>query len=112
MATDQDGAELETFLLDFCNKGIEGTKNYKVKFYNVLHGLLKYHKVQLPNSDISEIKADTPPVEANLSMDEIRRVVDACNLRERAIFSLIFQGIMDEERFTMSITDGASLSPN
>ena len=101
MATDHERAELESLLLDFCNREIEGTKNYKLKFYNVLHGLLKYHKVQLPNSDISEIKADTLPVEANLSMDEIRRVVDACKLREKAIFTLIFQGIMDEERFTI-----------
>ncbi|TMI18348.1 hypothetical protein E6H33_01180 [Candidatus Bathyarchaeota archaeon] len=62
---------------------------------------MKYHKVQLPNSDISEIKADTPPIEANLSMDEIRRVVDCCKLREKAVFGLIFQGIMDSERFTI-----------
>src|SRR2546426_1117472 len=101
MATDHDRAELENLLLDFCNQEIEGTKNYKLKFYNVLHGLLKYHKVQLPNSDISEIKADTPPIEANLSMDEIRRIVDNCKFREKAIFSLIFQGIMDSERFTI-----------
>jgi hypothetical protein len=101
MATDHERAELENLLLDFCNQEIEGTKNYKLKFYNVLHGLLKYHKVQLPNSDTSEIKADTPPIEANLSMDEIRRVVDACKLREKAVFALIFQGIMDEERFTI-----------
>ena len=101
MSTGHKRAELENLLLDFCNQEIEGTKNYKLKFYNVLHGLMKYHKVQLPNSDISEIKADTSPVEGNLSMDEIRRVVDACNLREKAIFSLIFQGIMDEERFTI-----------
>jgi len=101
MATDHDRAELENLLLDFCNQEIEGSKNYKLKFYNVLHGLLKYHKVQLPNSDISEIKADTPPIEANLSMDEIRRIVDNCKFREKAIFSLIFQGIMDSERFTI-----------
>ena len=101
MTTDHDRAELENLLLDFCNQEIEGTKNYKLKFYNVFHGLLKYHKVQLPNSDTSEIKADTPPTEGNLSMDEIRRVVEACKLREKAVFALIFQGIMDEERFTI-----------
>src|SRR5467141_5236798 len=87
MVSDHERAELENLLLDFCNQEIEGTKNYKLKFYNVLHGLLKYHRVQLPNSDISEIKADTPPIEANLSMDEIRRVVDACKLREKAVFA-------------------------
>jgi hypothetical protein len=101
MGSDQDRAELENLLLDFCNNEIKGTKNYKLKFYNVFHGLLKYHKIQLPNSDISEINGDTPPVHGNLSMDEIRRIVEACKLREKAIFSLIFQGIMDEERFTI-----------
>ena len=101
MGTDQERAELENLLLDFCNQEIKGTKNYKLKFYNTFHGLFKYHKVQLPNSDTSEINADTPPVQGNLSMDEIRRVVEACKLREKTIFSLIFQGIMDEERFTI-----------
>ena len=101
MQNDHERAELENLLLDFINGEINGTKNYKLKFYNTFHGLFKYHRIQLPNSDISEIKADTAPVQGNLSLDEIRRVIEACKPRERAIFTLIFQGIMDEERFTI-----------
>jgi hypothetical protein len=111
LQNDRERAELENLLIDFVNQEISGTKNYKLKFYSAFHGLFKYHHVQLPNSDLSEVKGDTTPVQGNLSLDEIRRVIEACKPRERAVFTLIFQGIMDEERFTIVNKNWQVLEP-
>jgi hypothetical protein len=71
---DRQRAEFEQLLLDFLNSEIKGTRNYKLKFYNAVHGLLKFHRVQLPNSSPERIIADTEAVEGSLSVAQTRVV--------------------------------------
>ena len=110
--TDRQRAELEELLLDFLNSEIRGTRNYKLKFYNAVHGLLKFHRVQLPNSSPERIIADTEAVEGSLSLGEVYKIIGACKPRERAIFTMMFQGFMDEHRFVEFNKNGwAKLEP-
>jgi len=106
--TDRARAVLEEMLIDFCNSEVHGTHNYKLKFYNTFHGLCKRHHIQLPNTDVEEIRADTAAVEGTLTLTDVFRIISTCKLRERAVFTLMWQSLMDSERFIQFNKNGWS----
>jgi hypothetical protein len=91
---------IEDLLVEFSTTMIHGTTSYKMRFHNVTHGLFHKHHVDLPWSDeAAKIRGERANVQGVLTLNEIRRVIDAAKPPERAAFALMFQGFHDRERF-------------
>jgi len=85
--TDQERAELENLPLDFCNQEIKGTKKLQAEVFTT-------RSTACSNIIRFSFRTATFPrsMQIHRPSKEIRRVVEACKLREKTIFSLIFPG--------------------
>jgi hypothetical protein len=102
----REKALLERLLVEYCNTQVTGTLGYKLIFYNCVHGLFSHEDVELPSAHKDEMRGDSSSVKGSLSCDEVRRIIDQCQQPYRTIFSMLYQGVIDQERFMQVIQPG------
>lgn len=75
---------------------IPGRYHYKMKPYTAVRSFFVHNRADLPPDKGFILKAETPPVEGTLTLDETKRVILASNPLYQAVFLCILQGGMDE----------------
>lgn len=77
-------------------RGVHGRYHYKLKPYTSVRSFFMHSRADLPPDKGFILKAEKPPVEGTLTLDEIKRVILASNPLYQAVFLCILQGGMDE----------------
>jgi len=67
--------------------------NTVTRYYAVARSFFKHNRAALPD-DVFRPLSETAPVDGNLSMGELKRIILASNPMYRAIWLVMFQGIM------------------
>lgn len=88
-------------VLDLVQEYVNGLvlrKSSKRKAYSVIRSYFDHNRSGLPRDSRFKIRGDRPPVEAKLSVDDIRDAYHAASLRYRSILILKWQSFLDNER--------------
>lgn len=75
---------------------IPGRYNYKMKPYTAVRSFFMHNRAGLPPDKGFILRAEKPPVQGTLTIDEVKQVVMASNPLYQAVFLCILQGGMDE----------------
>jgi len=77
----------------------KGALNSKQNMYTAIRSFYAHNRVPLPRDVRFRIRADREPVHAELTFEDLKKIVLASNRRYRAVFLCMFQGFMGEAEF-------------
>lgn len=68
-----------------------GTKQIR---YSAIRSFYAHSHVPLPKDATFRLRADKPPVESELTVDDLKKIVLSCNPAYQAVYLIMFQGAM------------------
>jgi hypothetical protein len=77
----------------------KGRKGYLENHVKAVRSFMEHNRATLPRDRSFRIKGDYAPVPCELTMEQLRLVIDRSNPTFRAIFLMMFQSTMDQESF-------------
>lgn len=79
--------------------GLNVRRSSKKVWLSMIRSFFMHNRCDLPFDHSFHFSSDVPPVEGNLTVENLRRIVLNCDPRYRSMFLMMFQGLMDEKRF-------------
>jgi len=77
-------------------RGIKGRYGYKLRPYSAVRSFFMHNRANLPPDRSFRPRAEKPPVRGTLTIEEVKKVIMACNPLYQAVFLCILQGGLDE----------------
>lgn len=97
----QIGAEDQYAILDLLQSFVSGldraAKGKKI-VYTAVRSFFMHNRVPLPDDPSFKIRGSRPPIVPKLTVNHVVEVVKASNLRDRSIFLVKWQGLLDSAR--------------
>lgn len=91
-------------------KEVGGTRFGMQSRYSAIRSFFLHNRVELPKDNWDPGAGTREPTRGKLTVDSIRRIIQAATLRDRAILLTLFQGLIDQERFChFNVKQGGAL---
>ncbi|MFH0749013.1 MAG: hypothetical protein V1915_03750 [Candidatus Bathyarchaeota archaeon] len=87
-------------LVHYITLNIKGAVSSKAHFYSAIRSIYEHNYAPLPRDANFRIHGETPPVEGELTVEGLRKIVLAANRCYRAVFLCMFQSGMGVGEFT------------
>jgi integrase len=95
-ATGRERYVLLDLLQEYCNT-LNLARRSIVQAYTSGRSFFAHNRAELPGDKTFEIHGKKPPAESRLTIDDVTRIINAANLRDRSLLLVKWQGMLDTE---------------